>query len=50
MLQAFFKDEKDVYDECKGIFYGNVKTDEEDYTLFRTWVDEVLDLYRKKIL
>ncbi|MGG0414210.1 hypothetical protein [Peribacillus simplex] len=33
-------------DDFMGVFLGNVKTDEQAYEMFRSWVDTVLYPYR----
>lgn len=46
--QKLFVDRGYYYEKFKGGYIGNVKTDEEAYTIFQKWVDEVLYPYRNK--
>ncbi|WHY58564.1 hypothetical protein [Peribacillus simplex] len=47
-FQALFSDKEYYYNELMGVFFGNVKTNQEVYEMFRNWVDGVLYPFRKR--
>ncbi|WP_409304968.1 hypothetical protein [Peribacillus sp. SCS-155] len=45
---ALFGAKEHYYDEFKGVFLGNAKTDDDAYEVFRKWVANVLYPYRDR--
>ncbi|MGM0878493.1 MAG: hypothetical protein ACQEWV_28305 [Bacillota bacterium] len=45
-FQVLANDKENYHDEYRGVFLGNVKTDEEAYELFLKWIAEVIYPFR----
>ena len=47
-VKELFGEGEHYYDEFKGVYLGNVKTDQQAYQVFRMWVNTSLYPYRKE--